>query len=136
MEKSPKRLSDLVSQEKPDLLSLMEHKLQESHVPDMTEKLAKLLPNYEAHWTCSTAKKGYSGVVTLVKKNCKMPVKKVSFGIGAADDEGRVTTVDFGKVAVVSVYVPNSGQTLQRLDWRLATWDKKLREYTLSRFDS
>ena len=64
-------LQKLVQDEKPDVLCLNEHKLQETHVEDMKEELASLLPDYPVslqHFTCSTAKKGYSGVAMLIRK--------------------------------------------------------------------
>lgn len=44
-----------------------------------------------------------------------------------ADDlEGRVVTAEFERFFVVSVYVPNSGEGLRRLEYRVADWDKAL----------
>jgi exonuclease III len=33
-------------------------------------------------------------------------------------------TVEYPKFSVCNVYTPNSGQNLERLDWRVNTWDK------------
>ena len=60
-------LQRVIQAEDPDLFCLQEHKLQEIHVEDIEPKLAQLLPGYRFHWTCSTTKLGYAGVVAGVK---------------------------------------------------------------------
>jgi exonuclease III len=44
-----------------------EHKLQEKDVAGMEKQMLELLPNYKAHWVCSTEKLGYAGVVVFTK---------------------------------------------------------------------
>ena len=53
--------------------------------------------------------------------------------MGAAehDQEGRVITAEFTSYFLVTVYTPNSGEGLKRLDYR-ATWDIAFKEYILS----
>ena len=60
-------LTDMVAKYEPSVLCLQEHKLQEKDVPPIEKQLAELLPSYTAHWTCSTEKKGYSGLVVLTR---------------------------------------------------------------------
>jgi len=128
IEKKSDTLIKLFKQEKPDFLALCEHKLQESHVPDMKKKFTELFPDYESHWTCSTTKKGYSGVVVLVKKEAD--VKEITTGLlGQKDEEGRVITVKYPTHSVVMVYTPNAGQDLKRIDYRLNTWDPDFRKH-------
>ena len=43
--------------------------------------------------------------------------------------EGRTITVEFDKFYLVACYVPNSGQTLERLDFRVDEWDPYMRDY-------
>ena len=45
-----------------------------------------------------------------------------------AAEEGRVVTVEYASFYLVVVYTPNSGDKLQRLDWRTGTWDVAMRE--------
>jgi len=45
--------------------------------------------------------------------------------------EGRAITVEFEKFILVNVYVPNSGQNLERLEYRVKEFDPYLREYLL-----
>ena len=54
--------------------------------------------------------------------------EKVSYGLGKEkhDGEGRVIVLDFPGFSMANLYVPNSGQKLERLDYRLKEWDKDL----------
>lgn len=45
------------------------------------------------------------------------------------DPEGRIICVELPKFFFVNLYVPNSGQKLDRLDYRIHTWDKSLSQY-------
>ena len=44
-------------------------------------------------------------------------------------EEGRCLTIEFEKFFAVFAYVPNSGQKLDRLDWRINTWEADMREH-------
>ena len=44
-------------------------------------------------------------------------------GIEKHDQEGRVITMEFDKFFVVSLYTPNAGAGLKRLDYRTQEWD-------------
>jgi len=59
---------------------------------------------------------------------------KVTTGLGADkhDKEGRLITVEYASFYVVFAYVPNSGEGLKRIDYRLEEWDKDLRAYLKS----
>ena len=69
----------------------------------------------------SAVRKGYSG--TLIMTN-REPLS-VRYGIGCQehDQEGRVITLEYDNYYVVTVYTPNAGEELRRLDYRIA-WDK------------
>jgi exodeoxyribonuclease III len=56
---------------------------------------------------------------------------QISFEIGKEehDAEGRIITLDFPGFSVSNVYVPNSGQKLERLEYRTEKWDKDLLEF-------
>lgn len=47
------------------------------------------------------------------------------------DKEGRMITVEYESFFVVLVYVPNSGDGLKRLDYRIEEWDKDFRKYVM-----
>lgn len=171
--KGPNELAELCEKYDLDMLCLQEHKLQEIHLEDPKLKLKGLLDEagYDEHWSCSTAKKGYSGTCIFVKRrgkgkaaskgkqatigayfapkkenNTKTPKNKTDdvhddnaipvspetltptaagFSVGKEiDNEGRVVFLEFPWATIANVYVPNSGQKLERLDYRTKEWDK------------
>ena len=72
---------------------------------------------YYTYFTNSTVRKGYSGVAVFTKKE---PLS-VHYGLenNEYDDEGRVITLEFENFYYVACYVPNAGDGLKRLDFRL-----------------
>jgi hypothetical protein len=82
----PTAMSDLVKKyDYPDLVCLQETKLQDSHVEDPKLMLKGHLlepEGYDSYWSCSTAKKGYSGTAVFIKrrggKSLNNNAKKVS----------------------------------------------------------
>ncbi|XP_072126074.1 DNA repair nuclease APEX1 [Mobula birostris] len=112
-----------VCSENPDVLCLQETKCSEKQVPEEVKGLADYPHQY---WASCRTKDGYSGVAML----CKTKPLNVTFGIGVEehDEEGRVITAEFNKCFLVTVYVPNSGRGLVRLDYR-KTWDKDFLAY-------
>lgn len=81
---------------------------------------------YFTYWTVSKVRKGYSGVTAFCKKE---PIS-VHYGLlnGKYDEEGRVITLEYEKCFVVGAYVPNAGDGLKRLDFRMQ-YEKDLLEY-------
>ncbi len=89
--------------------------------PDQTKEAVKeILPEYEvaAH---SAVKKGYSGTA-IFYKNKPISIKN-DIGIEEHDQEGRVITAEYDQFYLVTVYTPNSGSALKRLEYR-QQWDK------------
>jgi len=80
------------------------------------------LSGYFEYWN-DAEKKGYSGTAVFTKRR---PLS-VTYGIGG-DSEGRVITLEYEGFFLVNVYVPNSGEELKRLEYRLE-WDRSLREH-------
>jgi exodeoxyribonuclease-3 len=72
---------------------------------------------YFTYWTVSKLRKGYSGVTLFTKKE---PIS-VHYGLkeGKYDEEGRVITAEYDNFFFVGAYVPNSGEGLKRLDFRM-----------------
>lgn len=71
-------------------------------------------------------KKGYSG--TLVYSKIE-PINVVyGMGIEEHDHEGRIITMEFDKMFLVNVYVPNVKRDLSRLDYRMV-WEDDFRSY-------
>ncbi len=87
------------------------------------------LPGYSLHFTISKVKKGYSGVAFF----CKKKPLSVHFGLedGSYDEEGRIITLEYQDFYLVGAYVPNSGEELKRLSFRLE-YEKRLKAYLSS----
>jgi exodeoxyribonuclease III len=140
-----------------------------------------LSDHYDDYWSCSTAKKGYSGTAVFIRRQSnkcakskpngskkqtsmmQFVVKKndedvavvqeplpldgknaspsidpdlltpsnVSYVMGKEkhDAEGRIISVDFPHFSLCNVYVPNAGQKLERLSYRVNEWDKDFLQY-------
>ena len=106
----------------PDFLCLQETKASSEEV----RTALSLLPQYHNYVNAAKNRKGYSGTAILSKTE---PIS-VQYDIGVVkhDQEGRVVTLEYPEFYLVTVYVPNSGRGLVRLDYR-QTWDKAFRRY-------
>lgn len=104
-----------------DVLCLQETKAQD-------EEVAKALSPYKEYHQIynSATKKGYSGTTVI----SKLPFQSHSLDIGVPefDEEGRVICIEYPSFYLVNVYVPNSGQKLDRLDYR-KEWDAAFLNY-------
>ncbi len=107
-----------------DILCLQETKAQD-------EEVEKALLPWKEHtmFTNSAVKKGYSGTTVI----SKIPVEGNSFDMGVPefDQEGRIICTEYEAFYLVNVYVPNSGQKLDRLDYR-QTWDSGFLKYVMN----
>lgn len=105
----------------PDILCIQETKAQEDEV----KKSLSQLSNYNVYVN-SADRKGYSGISILSKTK---PIAIVNdMGIEVLDNEGRVICAEYQDFFLVNVYVPNSGQKLERLDYR-KKWDVNFLKY-------
>ena len=117
--------------EDPDVLCLQEVKADAAAVAK--EGLASAFPSLPHAYFASGDeaapgfKKGYAGVAVY----SKAPALSVAVGLGSAahDAEGRVLTLRFEWGTLVNVYVPNSGQKLERLAYRTQQFDPALRAH-------
>ncbi|XP_011627683.1 DNA-(apurinic or apyrimidinic site) lyase, chloroplastic isoform X1 [Amborella trichopoda] len=115
----------LAQKENFDVLCLQETKLQEK---DAEKFKQSLIDGYEnSFWTCSSSKLGYSG--TAIISRIKPLFVKYGLGLPDHDHEGRVVTVEFDTFFLISSYVPNSGEGLKRLTYRIEQWDPSLSNY-------
>lgn len=105
----------------PDVLCLQETKAQDHEV----QKALTQLNTFHNHYN-SAIKKGYSGTALLSK------IKPLSvaedMNVAEHDLEGRIQCAEYLKFFLVNVYVPNSGQQLDRLDYR-KKWDADFLDY-------
>ncbi|MDX1451370.1 MAG: exodeoxyribonuclease III [Oleiphilaceae bacterium] len=108
----------------PDILCLQETKAQDDQV------LEALTPLEGYHiYSNSAEKKGYSGTAILTRHE---PIEVVNdMGMPEHDNEGRVIAAEFESFILVTVYTPNSGSELKRLDYR-QQWDRDFLNYLKS----
>ena len=105
-----------------DIFSLNETKLSDDNFPFVPE-------GYNVYHTFSKVRKGYSGVAVF----SKLTPLSVHYGLleNKYDDEGRVITLEFSNFYYVACYVPNAGDELKRMDFRMQ-FEKDLIEYFAS----
>ncbi|MEQ9231543.1 MAG: exodeoxyribonuclease III, partial [Cyclobacteriaceae bacterium] len=97
--------------------------------PEEVKIALSLLPEYDIYVNSSKEKKGYSGTAILTKKK---PIEVTyDLGIEAHDQEGRVITAEFEEFFLVTVYTPNSGEGMKRLEYR-QEWDVAFRDHIQS----
>ena len=104
-----------------DIFFIQESKYSE----DMHLDFPFMPEGYHTYWTVSKLRKGYSGVTVYTKKE---PLN-VFYGLDDEkyDDEGRVITLEFDNFYFVGAYVPNAGDGLKRLDFRMQYEDDLLK---------
>ena len=103
-----------------DIFSIQETKMQEGQ-SDIN------IDGYYSYMS-SAEKKGYSGTLIYTK----IKPLNVIYGInGKYNDEGRVITLEYDNYYFVTAYVPNSGEELKRLDYRMI-FEDDMREYLIS----
>lgn len=104
-----------------DVLCLQETKAQD----EQTFEALKELEGWFIY-TNSAERKGYSGTAIISKEE---PIS-VSYDMGIAehDTEGRVICAEYPDYHLVTVYTPNSGSELKRLEYRKG-WDQAFLAY-------
>ena len=116
-----KGFGEFFEAEQADAFCLQETKLQEGQIE-------LDFPGYKSYWDYAD-KKGYSGTAIYTKQ------EPLNVTIGLPDEphnhEGRSVCLEFDTHYLVTVYVPNAQNELQRLDYRME-WEDAWREYMLS----
>ena len=105
----------------PDMICLQETKAQD----DQVAETLKMANGYKIY-SNSAEKKGYSGTAILSKKE-PLSVSR-DIGIDIHDTEGRVLCLEYEGFFLITVYVPNSGSELKRLEYR-QDWDLAFLNY-------
>ena len=113
-------LVPFIEEEKPDIISFEETKMQE-------DQMTFNFDGYIRYMNCAE-KKGYSGTMILTKKE---PLS-VTYDIEGEQTplEGRVITLEYEDFYYVCAYVPNSKDGLLRLDYR-CYWEDCLRKHLM-----
>ncbi|MCY9176432.1 exodeoxyribonuclease III [Bacillus inaquosorum] len=109
-----------LKEEDADIICLQETKIQDGQVDLQPE-------GYHVYWNYAV-KKGYSGTAVFSKQE----PQRVMYGIGIEehDQEGRVITLEFENMFVMTVYTPNAKRGLERIDYRMQ-WEEDLLSYIL-----
>ncbi|MFT4398585.1 exodeoxyribonuclease III [Bacillus sp. SW14] len=109
-----------LKEEDADIICLQETKIQDGQLDLQPE-------GYHVYWNYAV-KKGYSGTAVFSKQE---PLR-VMYGIGKEehDQEGRVITLEFENMFVMTVYTPNSKRGLERINYRMQ-WEEALLSYIL-----
>ncbi|CAJ1967657.1 unnamed protein product [Sphenostylis stenocarpa] len=115
----------LAQREDFDILCLQETKLQEKDIEEIKQRLIDGYDN--SFWTCSVTKLGYSG--TAIISRIKPLSVRYGLGISDHDSEGRLVTAEFDTFYLICGYIPNSGDGLKRLSYRVTQWDPSLSNY-------
>lgn len=101
-----------------DIFCVQETKLQQGDI-------ALEITGYSEYWSYAE-RKGYSGTAVFSRKEAL--TASYGMGIVAHDTEGRTITLEFDDYFFVCVYVPNSGEELKRLSYRME-WEDDFRAY-------
>lgn len=133
VEKRGDLLKQLWERDHLDILGITEHKVTDKARADEIESsIRKLLSGHDIRfiWSMCSYKKGYAGSLAIVRGDLFERIEGTSFGYDTKPDpEGRIITLEFKNTAVVIAYVPNSGMKLDRLKYRVGTWDKEFSNY-------
>lgn len=122
-------LDDLINEEKPDVFCMGETKLSCPY-DDIEKQIITKFPQFKfRYWSPCKIRGGYSGTSIFCKKEPLSVQYGLKYKDKELDDEGRVIVVEFKKYYILHVYTPNSGQALNRLEWRTTTWDKAFENY-------
>jgi exodeoxyribonuclease III len=105
----------------PDIICLQETKA----TVDQVKEVLAALEGYHIYAN-EASKKGYSGTAIITKTE---PLSVIcDMGVPEHDDEGRVICAEYADFYLITVYTPNSGSELLRLDYR-QTWDRDFLAY-------
>jgi exodeoxyribonuclease-3 len=88
--------------------------------------LEEILPDYPFQYWSSGSRKGYAGTALFTRIE---PLNtREGIGVESYDSEGRAVTVELEDYWIVSLYTPNAGRGLSRLEFRMQ-WDRALLDY-------
>lgn len=109
---------DWLKQQKADVVCLQETKAQEDQLADATFRP----DGHHCFYRDATTKKGYSGVAIYSKR--EPDEVRTALGWAPFDDEGRYIEARYGKLSVVSFYIPSgsSGEERQGFKFEVMEW--------------
>ncbi len=114
-----KGFSDVITQEKPDIVGLQETKLQAHQIPEEISNLE----GYHQYWS-HAERKGYSGTLLLSKPE---PLGfEDAFQVEEFDTEGRINIAEYEHFFLFNIYFPNGQKDDVRLQYKLRFYDRAL----------
>jgi len=126
---------DWLKKQNADVVCLQETKAQEDQLSDPMFRP----DGHHCFYRDATTKKGYSGVAIYAKH--EPDEVRTALGWAPFDDEGRYIEARFGKLSVVSFYIPSGTSGEERQDFKFkvmdwlkpifAEWLKSGRDYVL-----
>ncbi|MDR2377485.1 MAG: exodeoxyribonuclease III [Puniceicoccales bacterium] len=105
---------------KADILCLQETKASREIMEELLPTLNLPYPVRHFH---SAERRGYAGVAIFSQREPERVFVPEALARCSSGDEGRGLIQDYGDFYVVTLYVPNSGEGLRRLDLRQGIWD-------------
>lgn len=106
-----------------DIICFQEQKCDIGTLLNADKTLEELKEYPHIAYTKEDAKKGYAGAAIF----SKIPFEFVQVGLGIDihDKNGRIVTVKLEglDIVLINVYVPNSGEGLKNLDYRINKWN-------------
>ena len=114
-----KGFRDWVKSSCPDIICVQETKLHPKASPGIE---TFILEGYHGYFFDSK-KAGYAGTSIYTR------FKPLSVLISIPDEEGRAITMEFDKFYLINTYVPNAGQKLERLDYKIKEWNPSFAAY-------
>jgi exodeoxyribonuclease-3 len=98
-----------------DVVMLQEVKAKPEDLDEAVILLSEA--GFHSHQWATADKKGYSGLLTLVRDECG--AVKVGLGMQEFDSEGRWLEVNIGNYTIINSYFPNSQRDHARLGFKL-----------------
>lgn len=127
-----RKVLDTIDDHDADVIAIQETKLSaKGPTKKHLDVLAERVPDYEIAWRSSVepARKSYAGTMFLYKKELNPTITYPEIDAPETmDQEGRIVTLEFDDCFVTTVYTPNAGSKLDRLEKR-QIWDEKYKDY-------
>jgi exodeoxyribonuclease-3 len=123
-------MKEMLEKEKPHIFCIGETKLSCNMKSDIDKEIAQQFSKYKyRYWSTCSTKGGYSGTAIW----CKKEPLNITYGLQykgkELDTEGRIIVLELEKYFLLHVYTPNSGQALNRLEFRTKEWDRAFEIY-------
>ena len=93
-----------------DILCVQEVKIGKEKLTKAPTVVGAHLSGWESFWSFSTAKRGFNGVTTFVRKGLACAGTATPLGDEALDGEARALLTDHGSFVLFNVYAHSTGE--------------------------